>query len=597
MIILFVFCITLALHIRYSSKFERLFPISIMIAMLTNFLLALFSMLSVINIVYGLLIVVLSIYIYKRRKGICIAKLITPAFVFCLILFPVIILCYSHQTITFADDFAYYAKFPKTLFYQVKLPDIETTTYTPYNSYSPLMGLWFVSVLRGCFLEFNEQVLFVVNIFTIYVFCLPLLYKAEWKKNQLSMLFRAIITILFPFCISTSILTNLGVDTVVGIVFSYGLYAIFSDENEKIYYLRIYLTLAVLVLLKTPTIYLAMILLLIFMYRNRVKIEEKKTRYIKFLVAACSFGVPYFSWNCWCFLHDMHDYLTVGVLSRILEVFQGKLVFPVYWRETLFNYFKSLGIVTINGAGFGITTVLVILLGILCYVFKHKSFKKEPKYLVSIYAFGGIVYCLMHYLMYIFVFDPNEAMELGSFGRYLAIYFTPIVYFVILIFVNGEKTKKIVDIIIMLMIVVFTPWMEMSKSFIPANYKFANEEKIWAREKVDSIFDISTITYKRGDWLWVAYNPEGTENIIATTLKYQAVPFPCVRFQPKEEEDILQYIRANNIKYIFIMESFQKELIENYLVVKEEGLQYETFYTIVDDGEVISLEKTESINE
>lgn len=463
-------------------------------------------------------------------------------------------ICFGNHIIIFADDFAYYATFPKTLYYLNRLPDISNTTYTPYNSYSPIMGLLYYWVMKG-FGFFSDGVMFITNNMFYYVMCLPLLSGLEKNSGKIKKMIIIICYVLFPIALQSFSYSTVGVDMAVGCMFGYGLYAILDDEKrDTFYYIRVFLSIFILILVKTPAILFACILALVLIANECKKMGFwKATGFM-----AVTIGLPYGSWNLWCLLHDMHDYLTVGIICNIRDAAtSGRVSIPTYLLDTAVAYIKGLFSININGAGIGFSMIVWLIVLVLGYIYLYKKDIFKRKYVLIIMSLGLISYFLCHLYMYLFVFAANEAESLSSFHRYLLMYLVPIVYFFLYKFFEEEEgTSKfhIVAVVTpMLVLLLNVNYPGVVKYLIPTNYQTTVAEEQSIREDVEK--QLLLRTEKDYGKMLIVYNGQGSDTCYTYlgNIVYMSIPQVCLKASIGDNEKIATELKENNITDIAVV--------------------------------------------
>lgn len=502
------------ISIFYSIKFKKnigyTFVLSIFSIIMTLYLCGLFNLLSigvyVIEIISICLLIYEFIYFKKNKKELKTTIINKENLIF-LIMYIGLILLHNGRMVSSWDEFSHWGDVVKAMF---TINDFSTSpkSMSQFQSYPPAMSLfqYFFVKIGNNYVESNlyiaYQLLFVSLI-------MPFISKS---KKVFDSIIIAITAMLVPLILNGNFYTTIYIDSILGIMFGYLLLTIMLNEYDKYQILNIMLSLFTLVLLKDVGLFLAIIaivMILVDMIFVKKKIKFKNNFYIKnkkyiliVITGIVAILLAKLSWNLDVKINDANisfgNNITIKEIINLLSFndmgYRGVVITNFIQRMYEKNLIST--VVNLNTITLGVASAIVLILVI-------KTQKKHNYYVGCIYG-GLLIYIIGLVFIYCFKFSEYEAINIASYPRYMSIYFTAILFVIVVLATQYYKHKTIILLITLLFIpynLLATNIGSVSKSQeVREPYELAVKEISYEVDGDDKIYVISQNTTGLDYW-------------------------------------------------------------------------------------------------
>lgn len=254
-----VFICILFLAWRFRVSLVEALPVFTCGLVLTLYVLAFLRHLSWIDAVAALTVILFVVWLAGQKKEeresfirVCRHNMTQPSFFLGVLLLAVVAVCTSAKTVTWWDDFNFWAVDARALYFADGFAGKYGNVAPAFGDYPPgsqMIKWWFLHLNPQ---EFREGLAFVGYYVLNLVFLLPLLKK--WKgKNVLFMALMAAALWFFPSIGEYFGYNGFCADLTMACIYGSFLYAVMDREveSEGFYYGRLALYLSVLVLVKS----------------------------------------------------------------------------------------------------------------------------------------------------------------------------------------------------------------------------------------------------------------------------------------------------------------------------------------------------------
>ena len=343
------------------------------------------------------------------------------------------------------DDFSHWGLAVKNMYIYSALPagvSQATISYTDYPPASTLFS-WLWTLLSGVFNEEDPQR--ALNMLML-CFLLPAMKDQDWRKpgKALSM---AVLLFGFPLLFSTSAYRTLQVDTLIGCVSLYVLYAWFLCRHDVCTYTGIGISLFLLPLIKEMGFAFALLLIVIIGADMFLDSKRQGKRCVivigLFVMAVAAASV---SWRSYLQLYQVAEVwnknkISLDVIGQMLlgqantdyyaiaRSFINALCAPDLWQMPPS---AQISFVCWLLLAFAVTQALLRTAGE-----QDKRLKRMYRLLFA----GLLVYLCVLLCIYLFLFRLDEALNVNSLERYLASYLLPLIGFTVLLAVYRLDDK------------------------------------------------------------------------------------------------------------------------------------------------------------
>lgn len=473
-----------------KKKYEEILPVTCSTLVLLLLLAGVVGFLKegvycVLGISVGMYIFA-AVYLLKGRapiKGV-LNRIFTPGFWIFIGLISISIICNMGRVASNWDEFSHWADIAKVM---VTLDDFGTNpeAHSAFQSYPPAMTLfqYFLQKITGwiggeSYIEW--ELFFAYQIF-VFAFIVPFAKEINNKKIFKGIIY-LVVVFLCPLWFYNGIYTTIYIDPALGILSGTGFATVFlCDEKDKLYSVRIFLTCAMLVLLKDAGMLFAALLAVAYAVDLLcLKQENQAGKFVRKILwvggAFLSVLLPKWIWS-----HHLAVTKAEIVFSNPVDV---KELFHVlfsgewsYRRTVLSRYvdglFKNgqrIGNTGIYLSYFWIAILFLVLLALLIGMYR----KKRGCFASGVRLFATVciqfaVYVIGLVIMYMFKFSEYEALKLASMERYMGIVFLSVWMTIVLLalsYLARYANREYVTGALFLGVIVVTTPMQYLKTYL-----------------------------------------------------------------------------------------------------------------------------------
>lgn len=505
LLILILFIPSFYISVKKDISIERVIPCTIISIVLIIYIFGLINLLKFgVYFVFTLFIlfVVLLIVDFITRKIRCetfIKVIIKPSICIWIIWIIGLFIYYKGRMIVSWDEFSHWGDVVKMMYYN-NIYNTNPASLSVARAYPPVMSIFQYFVENLSFSGFKEHYLYCAYQVFVISLIIPFIKDIRWKE-----IFKIILILMIVLLAPTVFFDHsyycyniIYIDPFLGILFGYVMACIFvTKEYDRFSIVSISLTLFALTLTKDIAPVFSFISI-VFVFLHIVIVQENyklikslnKESLLTFLKKVkpllIFFAVIILSYLSWKINVRINVTQISGEnASSFVDVFKALFHIENTYRITVINnYISTLSSYRFTDMGSIYTiTFVMIMFSILLYKFETGSDKKKSLFGFYTIYIGEIFYVFLMLVLYILLFSEYEAINLSSFERYIGIYLTAILYFIILITIYQCITqKKYLNILLLLLIVVLNANMSNTLSNL-INYKKNNYKTQEFRKK------------------------------------------------------------------------------------------------------------------
>lgn len=466
----------------FKERFEKMLPFSLIGASFLLYLSGLIGSLKwgfYFTLVFILFYWVFKVYEFNKNKKWTIPfnNILTTGFYMTIVVYALIVGINWIRGFNHWDDYMHWGSMVKYNYYFDQFYCFDKSFIFAHKDYPPMASLY---ETIWCYLTngYSETICIRAMQFLEMSFLLVIFSKIELTKNNiiktLLSLFVMIIIVLVLPDLSLFYYNSIYVDSLIGIIFGYSLYFVFSKELSIKNSILLALLCSFLILLKQ--IGLAFYGLILFAILIKVILNYKKIKVKEVLIAAIIvIGTPVLLYLSWRFMVNVANVngALIGQFSyedlKIFDIFEiikgtmgevwqietaSKFIHALFNRPMFYKPFElsfASSLILINTIFFGI-----------CLLFKRKNLKTYfAKMLV--YNIGAAGYSFGMLMLYVFAFGPYEGPILASFERYMATYIlTGVLLVIFTVYEDFELDWKVVGSVLLITIL-FIPLNDYSR--------------------------------------------------------------------------------------------------------------------------------------
>lgn len=470
---LFIILLSFSISVILEKELKYTIPFSFFCIILWMYIGGLFLDL---RIVFALLlvcyvgIVCYSIYKIKGKWKEKIKQyLYDPILLLYFLLFLIIIAFNFDKHISYIDEYRHWGTVVKAMWESHQLS--FHMDYIMYPSYLPAISLLQYTFMSLCGF-FSENILYI----TFYLFGASLILPFL-KVTRKNLFFFLILAFFLPTVLFTSYYNCIYVDGLIGVLFCFSMLLIMKKVGKnasKFDLALLTLSLIALTLLKNTGFYFALVALLYW----GVTVKVRKTgQWKSFFLLATVIILARFSWNvCLALFNTPLQHQNPMPLKELWDLitFQWNDLQNGVISQFVRSFFQ-LKIVTDPISLDYISIMILFVLGAYwIYQKSKKADRKDLKYFNCFMLGGALLYPIALLLMYLFQFEPYDAIRLSSYDRYIVIFINAVlIAWMLLIFERFEKPKDyIIGICIFCL---FVPYAQVLNWFDQRDTNFEEE--------------------------------------------------------------------------------------------------------------------------
>ena len=487
LLILTIFIPSFYISNKYKIKIEKIIPCTIFSIILIIYIFGLINLLKIgVYAVYCVSFSCLFLQIIEFIKGnIKIKDLVKIIFKpsICIWFMGIIILYfyYRGRMLIAWDEFSHWGDVVKMMYYN-NIYNTNVASLSAARAYPPIMSIFQYFVENLSVKGYQEQYLFCAYQTFVISLIIPFIRNIKWREIYRIILILMIIIIAPTVFFSTPYFyyNIIYIDPFLGILFGYVMACIFiTKEYSRFEIISISLALFALTLTKDIAPVFSLIALT-FIFLNIV-IADKNYKFLKpfnknnimkffkktkpiwiFLIVII---VSYLSWKINVIL-NVKD-ASGSNPSTIKDVIKALLHYGGTYRVTVVdNYIKTLSSYRFTDMGnIYIISFVMIMFSILLYKCINKSEKGRCIFGFYTIYIGEAFYVLLMLVLYILIFSEYEALNVASFDRYIGIYLTALLFFIVFITIyQSISKKKYLNLIILLFLIILNADMTKNLS-------------------------------------------------------------------------------------------------------------------------------------
>lgn len=601
--------------ISYKSKecFEDVLPITISGMIILLYILGFIKGMFILPVVGTCILLVGSLYLYKKYKLdknaflIEVKEFFNLNMLFSCVFIVFIAILTSKHIATWWDDLNYWATDAKALYYLNGFPGKYGNVAPEFGDYPP--G---IQIFKWCFLKLSgtyyEGLSYSGYYVMMVVYLLPLL-KCTKEKNIFFRISGLVLLFLFPAVCNIIWTEGACADVVMGIVFGDLLIAICDNKNHKtnFYYGRIILYLSIVLLCKSSGfqwgLYALVLLLGIYLLEKKTNELYKNKKYL--LITILSGAIVQFSWWGYCLINRRIAKLTSSGIhlasngyslpdntkAKAKLFFEGFLFHPAHTN-------KSIGI-DLSMA----LIVVIILVAVALLIIFNKLNKKRGLLLLAYILIVGISVYFAIFMAHISIFQGETQYETAdvmaiSISRYASPFTIGMLMLTMYIIVNKLSTNMAI-IICAGFILLTTNYQSVGQVLF--GYHESVDSEIKKRNEViddngyDYINKASGLKELYGHRVLYLRDNNTIHWIKDTYINYYVSPVPTVYdgFDPLtySTQDIIDMVNKNHAEYLYVDPHKEKANQIFDSLVNDEVFNYGTIYKVILKDKDISLQK------
>ncbi len=492
--VFFIIWITsITLTIIFKKRIEQVIPIAILIMILIIYIAGLWDYLSLgvllLCITTLIQLIAITIYFSKRINEVktILSRIVTPGFIIYIGLFIISMVFNKGRIFENYDEYNHWGIMVKNMF----LYDTYGTnpeSIVAFNEYPPFTSIfqYLLIQIKGIY---AEDVIITAQNILYFSMVIPITKNITWKNDIKRMVLSTILILFLPMIFYANFYTDILVDGILGVAFSYTIYSAYrKEENIQFQFLEIFCGITILMLTKTQGIglaILAIILIVMMLLRQRKTGTPIKKKVILLITVILLSTLLLTIW--YGKVKQVQHRWDLNKIYQIDEKQeQEKQVNQIITKEFINAVIKGKMITQRN-----LTTLCVIIgifiLAALLYGKIEKSEKKKYlNYTISI-LISTIIYLIGMLWMYCTIFDKDEALILASFPRYIfTIVLADILCFSFVLLEQKIKVKQ--TTIILILVVILMPFHTINQKYINKNeYIMLSNKKRWEETRTHNI--------------------------------------------------------------------------------------------------------------
>ncbi|MEA4875914.1 hypothetical protein [Anaerorhabdus sp.] len=593
----------------FNEKFEKMLPFSLISAALIVYLGGLVGSLRLgfyltIGIILFYILYKVCEYCKNKKWNIPFQNIFTTGFVITIVVYFLILGMNWIRGFNHWDDYMHWGSMVKYNVNFDQFYSFDKSFIFAHKDYPPIASLY---ETIWCFLSggYNEAyciyaMQFLEMSFLLILFTKIKLNKENWLSILLSVFIIFTVILVLPD-LSLFYYNSIYVDSLIGIIFGYSIYFVFSHELTIKNSFLLSLLCAFLILLKQiglafyGLIIFAIVIKVISNYKN---INLKKVG-MTFLTTISIPILFYLSWKFIISLSNVNGAL-IGQFSygdlKVFDIFgivKGMIGEP--WQvETAQTFIEALFTRPMFYQPFKLSYVFsIILINIflfgISYIFKNN--RKSTFMKMIVFDLGAIGYAFGMLMLYVFAFGPYEGPILASFERYMATYiFAGILLIIYTIFEDFKVSWKSVGSIV-LVLILFIPTTDYNRLKPSTTYYSWGDGLMQYAEMLKQ-------HVRPGDK--VLMMEQGEKAIHHYILGYYLMPIEMNAYsfgKPKYQDDIYsvefnqkefdELLKQYDYFYLYMFDDEGNKLLSSYL--DESDIDFSRLFKIVKKQEQVQL--------
>lgn len=439
--IIFTFATTLTILLK--KRIEEMLPISIVTIILIIYIAGIFDNLNLGVIIVQILTIfqligIVFITLKKNKNEIkeIVGRLLTPGLFVYALLFIISIIINKNRIFEDYDEFSHWGLIIKNMF-NYNTYGTNAESIVRFNEYPP-----FTAVFQYLFLNiqkiYREDTIIIAQNILYFSIIIPITKSINWNKSIKKLLAIIPIIVFLPMFFYDHFFLNILVDGMLGIMFTYVIFAAYEEDEIVFQYTKILIGLVMLCLTKTTGIALAVVAIITILIKklmnNKNNKDKLKKEMISFIIVIAIVTILTSIWYI-----KIKNVETKWEFEKIVQVEETK----VHIQEQIFKEFINALMFynQITPRGFTVWTALIILLLVQLYA-ESKIKNENYKYYSRAFFVIIPIYLIGLCISYMTIFDVIEAQHMTCFDRYVGTIFLAFTMFQMLAITQLEKWDK-----------------------------------------------------------------------------------------------------------------------------------------------------------
>ena len=420
----------------------------------------------VLNYIYAFISIIFFI-IYLKKKDIksFFKYYNTRGLYVFLALYLVVFIFDFRRYFTNWDEWSHWGVMLKEMIRLDKFYTDSMSTLMYHKDYPPIVQLFELFYINISGVVFKESSAITALHLLQLVFIVPFV---ERKKNDnkksviegILIFFVLMLTILFFD--QHPIIDSIYTDYFLGIIVASIVSTIFVEKEYNTIYFYVYSALVFSTLLLTKQMGIPLYMMCVFLLVLFVILRNNKEKKYKYIILGITVilipALFWLSWNVYKNSFDIVVQFNISdiKLSQLYGIARYKSGEP-YQQQSISNFINQVETRSISTSYISMTYVQAIMLGLLILTLVLKKYKVEKNnkvILIITLVIGAIGYLFTLMNLYLFCFEPREAISLASFERYTATYVLIVYVVSIMLFIyKNNKISYLYFIAVLLFII------------------------------------------------------------------------------------------------------------------------------------------------
>ena len=451
-----------------KKSFGKCLPLTFMIVAFSyyfsQFIFSTFKYGFILNLLFAFLFIFIIIIKLVKKENLKEFKnnYFSKGFLAFIIFYFIITLFYFNRAFTTCYEYSHWCYIIKGMlkydsFYTECLLDLNHRDYPPIIQ---LFELFYIN-LTGAFKE--STLTSSIHLLSISFF-LPAVCDSKLENKKIKKIFIPIaVTLIVFFSIlffdGHEIINTVYIDYLIAIIVAYLLYLVLFEEKLYSNFFLVNLAIGLSFLVLTKQIAICFYLMILFLYFGLLIIKKQlfkrftKNHFFNLLKIICLLVIiPLFVfmlWNNYIDNFDLYHQFDVSdiKLFDFFNILLGRSG-ETWQKETFVNFVEAFFNKTITTSYIKFSylqafILVILLLLVICFLFKKKIVIKDFKFLLLTLIIGFFGYAFVMMLTYVFCFGEREGVALASFDRYMVTYILIGICLVIMIFIKFNDKKQL----------------------------------------------------------------------------------------------------------------------------------------------------------
>lgn len=474
---------------KYSISITFALPIVFNAIAIAGYLLGLFDVLWIVIFLcifvtlYSIVITIKNGWWKSNERGLYILYFIDAVFF--------VVLSYG-RNVWAGDDLYHWGLVIKNMYYWNRycIESPVTINFTNYSEYTAIIPYIVVKLN----FKWNDYISFASQSLWGMTLLLPIMFQCRLRRNIYSLLnyiIRIFILIFLPGFYGFRYMTYncLQADRLLGFAAAFSIVIVFVEfGDKKIINSAFLISLISLCAIKETGIYIAMMILVVYITKGWINNEIIECKYVLIIVSNCI--ITFLTWNIYCKVHNATVYVNRSAhhlsASFLKNIFEGK---EVERHNVLMDAIRRALSIDFFQIGWNRCYLLWMIVAVcLCCFIALKE--KRGRIKAIIYSFYIIIFSTIWWIgvMYVELFKSSidEMVALTSYDRYLDTIFISFIFALLIVFfTRADETRMSKGAVIVFGITIIL----FSYSNIKYNFSFCFANKVQTQIQMDNVIE------------------------------------------------------------------------------------------------------------